>query len=960
LPNLSETEYSKAPRHTRHDSAQGIHIDPGPYIGIVKNNTDPMRHGRLQVWIPELGGNQQSQEAWRTVMYCSPFYGVTSDENRPVRSQDATGNPHSYGFWATPPDLDIKVMCIFVNGDPAKGYWFGCIPEWPAMHMVPGLSAGTGSNTSPVPIVEWNDKGVSSPDANFHQNISAEHPVQAGIWRKQGLDNDKLRGPGTSSAYRESPSYVTGISTPGRPITEPKTSKERVKGRKGGHSIVLDDGDADGNNKILRFRSSAGNMILMNDTAGFIYIINAAGTAWVEMSANGAINIYGQNQINVKSKSDIQLDATNIKINASKTIDIMAGDAIKINGSAIDINAEKGDIKLTSAKDYHLTAKTTYITSSGCLLFKSGKSVDIKASCKINLNTNDVKAASKAAKATAPKGLPDKEPWSGHTGTANPIVNMAYAAANGVMSGLVGDYGAAASFSGQAVQAFGQLSNPVGPYKAGTGSSGGLSGQAADTGGASTQTQFDSMAYSLVSSLAAPTINMGTPSGTFGEINNNPGNVAYTGQDIAIGQSDGMAIFSIPDDGFYALAMALIACDPSNTLTLLQLIAVFRPASSTVNPVDYANKVAAISGLSSIIDITDPDTLRKLVIAVTYIENNNTFSWTYTNVENGCARAQNRTPVLAITSAPWTNTGNSGGSGFVNPTSLVSGISSLIGAVTQAVGSGGVVPTGGSNTVSVGTALGANTTTMSGSNFTTTVSGLPTPNTDGSQTITPGSTQPIIPGSSFGLNGLSGQQGYQYTFTDPSSTIIPGTTVSAASDVAANAASGAAPAYMQTALAQVGLNENSDNAAISAYLSEGGHGMDPATTPWCAAFVGSTLEQGGIAAPSGNVATSYLNWGNPVDTSNVQAGDVLVEASGLSAGKPGGHVGFATGEVNSAGQIQMLSGNHDDQVALGWVNPSDVSIRRSDGTPAGSGSSATGGGKGTPAGSKGTQAQSKC
>ena len=42
-------------------------IAPYPYVGVVKNNLDPTRCGRVQVFIPELGGNPDDQANWRTV-----------------------------------------------------------------------------------------------------------------------------------------------------------------------------------------------------------------------------------------------------------------------------------------------------------------------------------------------------------------------------------------------------------------------------------------------------------------------------------------------------------------------------------------------------------------------------------------------------------------------------------------------------------------------------------------------------------------------------------------------------------------------------------------------------------------------------------------------------------------------------------------------------------------------------
>jgi len=44
------------PEHIRREDAEGVRYDSGPYIGKVKNNSDPTRSGRLQVWIPDLRG----------------------------------------------------------------------------------------------------------------------------------------------------------------------------------------------------------------------------------------------------------------------------------------------------------------------------------------------------------------------------------------------------------------------------------------------------------------------------------------------------------------------------------------------------------------------------------------------------------------------------------------------------------------------------------------------------------------------------------------------------------------------------------------------------------------------------------------------------------------------------------------------------------------------------------------
>lgn len=133
------------------------------------------------------------------------------------------------------------------------------------------------------------------------------------------------------------------------------------------------------------------------------------------------------------------------------------------------------------------------------------------------------------------------------------------------------------------------------------------------------------------------------------------------------------------------------------------------------------------------------------------------------------------------------------------------------------------------------------------------------------------------------------------------------------------------------ASSMLGKDESKNRMEIQSYLQKGGHGINPDNEAWCAAFVGSSLTQSGIKDSGSNVATSYLKWGQKVDPSNVQRGDVLVESNGKAPGQTGGHVGFATGNIKD-NKIEMISGNKHNQVAKNWVDNSKVEVRRSSAT----------------------------
>ena len=110
----------------------GQATETGAFIGIVVNNVDPTRNGRLQVVISDFAEtnkdgsvNLKDQSLWRTVSYCPPFYGATPKGGTAGTGTYLDGNQQSYGMWFTPPDIGTQVLCFFIAGDPSQGYYVG-------------------------------------------------------------------------------------------------------------------------------------------------------------------------------------------------------------------------------------------------------------------------------------------------------------------------------------------------------------------------------------------------------------------------------------------------------------------------------------------------------------------------------------------------------------------------------------------------------------------------------------------------------------------------------------------------------------------------------------------------------------------------------------------------------------------------------------------------------------------
>ena len=455
------------PSHFRRDESS-IPSDPGPFVAKVKNNLDPTRSGRLQVWIPDLGAGQEEKvENWRTVSYASPFFGSTyQDDNEQNAFQKVK---HTYGMWFVPPDIGNFVLCTFVAGDANRGFWFACVPNMIGHHMVPGMAGSPRVDTSQIddPIVASvypkspNDTVVAEFNenkdidwANFVNLPKPIHEEHVKVLIAQGLYEDYIRGIISSSSQREMPSAVFGISTPGRAIKDPEVTPAlldniekgtlyekdyAIRGRKGGHQFVMDDGNWQDKDRLIRLRTSGGHQILMNDSEHILYIGNSDGSAWIELTGPGHMNIYTTSSVNVRAQSDINLHADNdININAGNNINVSAGKTFNLQSMDMNINAGQTltmfgstvGIGSSGSLNLNATGTGTFNGSSGLFLTGSlltlneGGAVGIRRPDSLTMNKlpdtgkegNVWKSVDNALSSIVPIA-PTHEPWKLHMET---------------------------------------------------------------------------------------------------------------------------------------------------------------------------------------------------------------------------------------------------------------------------------------------------------------------------------------------------------------------------------------------------------------------------------------------------------------------------------------------------------------------------------------------------------------
>lgn len=459
--------------------AGGAPAESGPFIGEIMEHVQDTRSAKVKVYIEIFSGpNKMDRSFWRDVSYISPFYGTTDPDSPETGPGGFVQNKHSYGMWFTPPDIGTKVICFFANGDPNQGYYLGSVVTEDAHHMVPAIGASTKftppqgdaagffSQTTQAPVVEINDENPEfSDNPRFFESEKPLHQVQAFILLQQGLLNDTVRGSITSNSYRETPSSVFGVSTPGRPIYQGGYSSAdlltrlnedannpgsvpldsmKVVGREGGHSIVLDDGDLQGNDQLVRFRTAKGHQILLSDSGNTVHIIHANGQSWIELGNEGTVDVYAANSFNVRAgQINLHADA-GININAGASINARSGGIFNIESKALQLTGEQsilaysekfigiksdGTISLESDKAGTWEAGTTMTLSAGCIDLNGAKAPNVPKTTKAPLQQlPDVKFENNVGWTveenkiqTVSTRVPTHEPWPFHqTGTNTP------------------------------------------------------------------------------------------------------------------------------------------------------------------------------------------------------------------------------------------------------------------------------------------------------------------------------------------------------------------------------------------------------------------------------------------------------------------------------------------------------------------------------------------------------------
>lgn len=389
---------------------------PGPFLAKVVGVLDQEYMGGLQVQLMKPGGNAPVDGQTIPVKMLTPFYGTTGVGNVGADPNDYNNTQKSYGMWFVPPDVGTIVLVFFIDGNPEYGYWMGCALDNGMNFMLPGIAATDAvvEGGGRLPVAEYNKKLNEQMCVDVTKVKKPKHPF-ASVLEIQGLLKDDIRGITSSSARRDIPSAVFGISTPG-PLDKTSGAKTGTIGvkeneqkgvpvsRLGGSTFVMDDGDdkflrktkasegppeyaakeqgdAGGDvkiphNELVRIRTRTGHQILLHNSEDLIYIGNARGTTWIELTSNGKIDIYAEDSISIHTKQDFN-------VTADRDINLTATGNINLNAT--------GNANLTATGNTNINSAAHRETAG-----------------RIDMN------GPAAAKATKAGRIPMAEPWAGH------------------------------------------------------------------------------------------------------------------------------------------------------------------------------------------------------------------------------------------------------------------------------------------------------------------------------------------------------------------------------------------------------------------------------------------------------------------------------------------------------------------------------------------------------------------
>ena len=421
-------------------------------VGRVVSANDPQQMGRLRVLCSALGDAETDlMETIPWATYVSPLGGMVQAGSR-GREDDISTGPVAYGMWNIP-KVGATVLIACIDGDPNYRIWLGCVNKHLLTHTMPHGRYSYRDDIVTQSGFDWEgEEGkplgpFSSQEEKIQPNFDqlelaftpttdttgtgapADAPRKNFEYRTRGADHsvstlseDFLFSDGGKTSYMSDDSEF--VLAQGKKIsftepdgeklfpsqgynksrTQPNLTDERTTDTldsqiyswttPGFHAMAMDDSAG---NCRMRFRTTHGHQIILDDTNERIYISTSGGKSWVELDEAGNIDFYASRNISFHAEKDFNITADNIRMKADTGIHMISEGEMRIHTKADDLHIKSDqnirmhsmlETRIQSIGSLHLTSETVSLTantqmdikvSGGTLYIEASADVDTKA-----------------------------------------------------------------------------------------------------------------------------------------------------------------------------------------------------------------------------------------------------------------------------------------------------------------------------------------------------------------------------------------------------------------------------------------------------------------------------------------------------------------------------------------------------------------------------------------------------
>lgn len=380
----------------------------GHTLGTVVDVNDPQQRGRVRVMCPSLGDDPEPSTMdvgdlpW--AMVATPFGGFVDQGFRANGSK--INDETAYGMFGVP-KVGARALVTILDGNYSLRVVVGFVFDLGGVNTLPfgRYQADGGSITGPLAVGGKAIEPLFSNGKSAFSNriFSGGDPHGSAEWMSRGADKTAAaHGPNTKREGQlendDLEVKVTGLDGKVRThsqgygsdrlgaISEMSGERDHSKDPQtycwvtpGFHGISMDD--REGNTR-MRFRTSTGHQILLDDTNERIYISTNKGNSWVEMDTCGNIDIHSE---------------TRLSIHAAKDINLTAGESIRLSAKELHFKAS-GEARITAVGDIGVHSNgsvrvgatvDTLLQAGAALHLKSGTTMHVLATTSLHHTAGD-------------------------------------------------------------------------------------------------------------------------------------------------------------------------------------------------------------------------------------------------------------------------------------------------------------------------------------------------------------------------------------------------------------------------------------------------------------------------------------------------------------------------------------------------------------------------------------------